>query len=146
MEDPEHLRPVQPDQTVILIAEDDVIVQNVARIVLESAGYFILTADHGEDALYISRKYPGPVHLLLSDVKMPRMNGIELRQRILEERPSTKVLLMSGETQEATHGPFLRKPFSPDLLRSKVAELIHTTVLSHGETKLRRKPRPEEVG
>jgi two-component system cell cycle sensor histidine kinase/response regulator CckA len=78
MQNPESLRPDCAERTLILIAEDDVIVQNIARMALESAGYFILTADNGEDALFLSRKYLGPIHLLLSDVRMPKMDGITL--------------------------------------------------------------------
>src|SRR5690348_2627547 len=98
MQDPNNLRSVHPDQSVILIAEDEVLVQNIVRITLESTGYFTLTAENGEDALLLSRKYPGTIQLLLSDVRMPKMSGIELKKYIEIERPATKVLLMSGET------------------------------------------------
>jgi two-component system cell cycle sensor histidine kinase/response regulator CckA len=129
MQNPEHLRPIHPEQTVILLAEDDVLVQNVVRIVLESVGYFILTAENGEDALHISRKYPGPIHLLLSDVKMPKLSGVELKKQFQRERPATTVLLMSGETMEQVDGPLLRKPFTPEVLRRKVREHIESPVL-----------------
>ena len=78
MKNPENLKPAHVDQTVILIAEDEVLVANIARIVLESDGYFILIASDGQDALFISRQYPGTIHLLLSDIKMPHLNGLEL--------------------------------------------------------------------
>src|SRR5690349_21219658 len=65
MKNPENLKPAQADQTVILIAEDEVLVANIVRIILEKHGYFILTASDGENALFISRQYPGPIHLLL---------------------------------------------------------------------------------
>src|SRR5262249_29911660 len=93
------LRPARPDQTVILIAEDDVMVANFVRIALENDGHFILTASDGEDALLVASQFDGEVHLLLSDIKMPRMDGFELRQRILAARPELKVLFMSGETE-----------------------------------------------
>src|ERR1041384_6601412 len=96
MENPEHLRPSSPDQTVIVVAEDEVMIRNIVRITLEAEGYFILAADDGEEALEIARKFPGTIHAVLSDVQMPKMDGLELRKRILEERPDTKVLLMSG--------------------------------------------------
>ena len=129
MNNPDSLRPFLREQTTILISEDNVVVQNVARIVLETAGYFILTAENGEDALCISRKYSGPIHLLLSDIKMPKMDGLALREQIQIERPSTTVLLMSGETSVIPDCPFLQKPFTPDVLRKKVRELIDDPVL-----------------
>lgn len=76
MDKAEHLRPRHPDQTVVLLAEDDVMVRNIARIVLESEGYCILTAVHGEEALIISDKFPGAIHLLLSDIRMPVLDGL----------------------------------------------------------------------
>jgi len=84
---PEHLRPTQTDQTVVLIAEDDVLIRNVARLVLESEGYFILTAQNGDEALTISRLYPGTIHALLSDVVMPKLDGLKLREMVLKEPP-----------------------------------------------------------
>ena len=101
MQDPEHLRPARPDQTVILIVDDDVMVRNVARITLEADGYFTLTAHDGEEALHISREFPGTIHAVLSDVKMPKMDGLELRDWILKERPGVAILLMSGYVDAA---------------------------------------------
>lgn len=128
MENPEHLRPQDPDQSVVLLAEDEVMVQNVARIVLESAGYFVLTAENGEQALYISERYPGLIHLLLSDVRMPVMNGLELKDKICLQRPEIKIVLMSGETPPV-NVPFLRKPFNPTQLRDKVDSVLRTPEL-----------------
>jgi DNA-binding NtrC family response regulator len=126
MDQPEHLRPAYPDQTVVLLAEDDVMVRNVARIVLENEGYFILVADHGEEALYISDKFPGDIHLLLSDVRMPVMDGLKLKEQIGSRRPETKILLMSGEAPSLIDVPFLQKPFGPDTLKRKVMSVIET--------------------
>jgi DNA-binding response OmpR family regulator len=60
MEDPKHWRPVRADQTVILVVDDEVMIQNAVRITLEADGYFILTAHDGEEALHISRSSPEP--------------------------------------------------------------------------------------
>jgi two-component system, cell cycle sensor histidine kinase and response regulator CckA len=129
MKYPENLKPAHVDQTVILIAEDEVLVANVARIVLEIEGYFILTASDGEDALFISRQYPGPIHLLLSDVKMPRLNGLELTKHIMKERSDIKILLMTGDTEPVGKLPVLRKPFLPHELRAKVRQMFERAVL-----------------
>src|SRR5215475_14447954 len=129
MDKTEHLRPLYADQTVVLLAEDDVIVRNVARIVLESEGYFILTAHHGEEALYISDKFPGTIHLLLSDVRMPVMDGLELKERIGSRRPEMKIILMSGQTPSLDGVTLLQKPFGPDTLKQNVRSVIKTPKL-----------------
>ena len=129
MNNPDNLKPAHANQTVILIAEDEVMVANVVRIILEKDGYFILTGSDGEAALSISRQYPGPIHLLLSDIKMPKLNGLELRERILEERPDTKILFMTGETEHIGATPVLRKPFVPNELREKIQKMLERPVL-----------------
>src|SRR4249919_1220120 len=101
---------------VILLAEDDVGVQFFVRSLLKADGFTILTASDGKAALEASRNYPGPIDLLLSDVEMPRMDGLELCKNISAERPGINVLMMSGEPsckeQVCTTGlPFLQKPF-----------------------------------
>ena len=120
-------RPSNPDQQVILIAEDDVVVRNIARIVLEAAGYFVLSANDGADALNISRQYPGTIHALLSDVQMPNINGLQLREQILFERPETRVLLMSAQLESTAEDiPVLRKPFSPAVLVERIQHLLRS--------------------
>ena len=128
MQNPEHLLASSPNQTVILIAEDEVLIRNVARIVLESEGYFVLSANDGEEALNISRQYPGAIHALVSDVSMPKTDGLQLREQILFERPGTKVLLMSGHAASpADSVPFLRKPFGPAVLKERIRQLLDST-------------------
>ena len=126
MEDPEHLRPARPDQTVILVVDDEVMIRNVAHITLEADGYFILAAHDGEEALHISRKFPGTIHAVLSDVMMPKMDGLQLRERILKERPGIKVLLMSGyvDASPLSNVPFLAKPFDPAILKDRIRQLL----------------------
>jgi two-component system cell cycle sensor histidine kinase/response regulator CckA len=130
MQETEHLHPVHPDQTVVLIAEDEVLIRNIVRIALENEGYFVLAACDGEEALTISRAYAGLIHMLLSDIKMPRIDGLELRKQILAERPGIKILLMSGLTGPQIDGtPLLRKPFGPSLLLDAIRRLIEHPVL-----------------
>ena len=125
VDNPEHLRPSGPDQTVILVADDEVLIRNIARITLESDGYFVLEAGDGEEALAISRQYPGVIHAVLSDVQMPNLDGFRLRERILAERPGIKVMLMSGTVEvSAENVAFLRKPFSPTLLKERLRQLL----------------------
>jgi CheY-like chemotaxis protein len=124
MNKPEHLLPLRVNQTVILLVEDEILIRNVARIVLEREGYFVLTAADGEEGLHLSRTFPGKIHLLLSDVKMPGMDGLQLREKLLGERPATKALLMSARVKMPLKQGFLRKPFTLDVLRKRVREML----------------------
>jgi two-component system cell cycle sensor histidine kinase/response regulator CckA len=129
MEDPEHLHPARPDQTVILVVDDEVMVRNIVQITLEADGYFILAAHDGEEALHISRSFPGTIHAVLSDVRMPKIDGLELRERILKERPGIPVLLMSGyvDAPLPVDVAFLKKPFDPAALIDRIRELLAST-------------------
>jgi len=125
LRDPEHLRPDDPGQPVILLADDDVMVLNVVRITLEGEGYFLLTAEDGESAVELSKAYKGKIHMLLSDVSMPKMSGIQAANRITAERPGICVLLISGTFDEPNPGyPVLRKPFNTATLSETVNALL----------------------
>jgi CheY-like chemotaxis protein len=120
-----HLPPSKPDQPVVLIAEDEPIVRNMLRIALESLGYFLLVAVDGEEALLISRTFGGAIHALVSDVKMPRMDGVALREHIIRERPTIKILFVSGQVDQPIQGvPFLSKPFKLEELKNRVRQLL----------------------
>jgi DNA-binding response OmpR family regulator len=129
LNNPQNLLPDRSDQTVVLIAEDEVTIQNVARIVLEKDGYFVLTASDGAEAMTISREYPGTIHALLTDVKMPRVDGLELAKEVRQMRPSIKILIMSGQIEDplVRGAAFLRKPFGPSLLRERMRLLLAET-------------------
>ena len=129
MRDPEHLRPFHPDQTVVLVAEDEVLVQNIVRLSLESDGFFVLTAHDGLEALELSRNYSGRIHLLLTDIMMPRMDGLALCGHVQNERPETKLLVMSGTHHPGIRISYLPKPFTTARLREKVRDLIGDGVL-----------------
>ena len=108
-------------QFVILLADDDRLVRNVVRAMLTKAGYAVLDATDGEHALEVSRNYDGSIHVLLTDMKMPRMDGPQLSSLIAMERPGIKVLMMSGKTSGelvlvGQSVDFLRKPFLPKTL------------------------------
>jgi CheY-like chemotaxis protein len=125
MNNPEHLLPLRSDQTVVLVVDDEPMIRNIARIVLEGEGYFTLSAADGEEALLLSRKFTGTIHLVLSDVTMPNMDGLQLRDSLGQERPATKVLLMSGQQIELpVEQAFLQKPFDIDVLRERVREMV----------------------
>ncbi|PYU74124.1 MAG: hypothetical protein DMG49_05125 [Acidobacteria bacterium] len=116
----------------ILLVEDESGVRDLACQFLRSSGYTVLEAVDGVEALEISARYSGTIHLLLSDMIMPRMGGAELTQRIRAARPETKVVLMSGyaEYAEANNGkespqvPRIQKPFSLTSLAEKVRKVL----------------------
>ncbi|HEX4628118.1 MAG TPA: response regulator [Gemmatimonadales bacterium] len=116
----------------VLLAEDEPLVRALARKVLEQAGYRVLVAAGGAEALALAERHTGPIHLLLSDVVMPEMNGRELMRRLIAQRPDVRVLYMSGYADEAIarHGvldpgtAFMQKPFTPGALTRKVREVL----------------------
>jgi DNA-binding NtrC family response regulator len=114
---------------VILVAEDDVGVQFLIWKLLRGAGLTVLTARTGEAALQASRNHTGPIDLLLSDIEMPQMGGLELWRIISKERPGIKVLLISEEPQSKQHPsmsrlPFLQKPFTLTSLQDSIESLL----------------------
>jgi CheY-like chemotaxis protein len=115
------------EKPVILVAEDEALVRDFIRDLLETAGYAVLTAADGEQALEVSRNFPMTIHLLLSDVVMPKLGGMALRERILQERPAIKVLLLSGTVEQPPDGvELLRKPFQAEILTQQVRRLLST--------------------
>jgi PAS domain S-box-containing protein len=116
----------------ILLAEDDPTLRPLAKGVLARLGYRVLEAENAAVALAIAGEHDGAIHLLVADVVMPGASGRELARRLAESRPDTKVLYVSGYTDDAIvhHGilepglTFLQKPFTPAALAKKVREVL----------------------
>ncbi|MBI3893488.1 MAG: response regulator, partial [Candidatus Wallbacteria bacterium] len=116
----------------ILLVEDEPEVRNLARRILEHCGYSVLVAEGGEAALAMARQHPGPIDLLLSDVRMPDASGPGLALELASSRPEMKVLFMSGHTganpgepnELAGAGRLLAKPFTPEVLELQVLEVL----------------------
>jgi len=116
----------------ILVVEDEDALREVARRILESAGYCVVTARDGEEAIALCVRHSLVIHLLLTDVVMPRMSGKVLAERLAKVRPSLPVIYMSGYTDDAIvhHGAldiethFVGKPFTVEVLTSKVREVL----------------------
>jgi CheY-like chemotaxis protein len=125
-----HSAQERPHAKVILIAEDEAMVNTLLHLTLERAGYVVLSAHDGEEALQLSHSYPGTIDLLLTDMVMPNMTGLELCRSIGSERPETKILFMSGSHRPASGEHFLEKPFTPKELRTAVREMVELTSLS----------------
>ncbi|HEX3135334.1 MAG TPA: PAS domain S-box protein, partial [Planctomycetota bacterium] len=90
----------------ILLVEDDEGVRGLAKDTLEASGYTVLAVSNGQEAIEISEHYPKPIELLLTDVVMPGLGGREVAERVKQQRPTIKVLFMSGYTDDLvlTHG------------------------------------------
>jgi CheY-like chemotaxis protein len=120
----------------ILLAEDEEAVCSLVRGVLESRGYDVLKTKGANEALEIGERHKKHIHLLLTDVVMPQMSGRELAEHLAPLHPETKVLYMSGYSDNAVvhHGlldpgtTFLQKPFTPDALTLKVREVLDGAV------------------
>jgi CheY-like chemotaxis protein len=117
----------------VLVVEDDEQLRKLARVMLGQQGYRVLDAGSPSDALRVIREHRGAVDLLLTDMVMPQMTGVELAAEIQKEYPQIKVLLMSGYTEGGVMNqgmitpetPFLRKPFTSVELDSKIREVLH---------------------
>ena len=125
-------RSIPDGSETVLIAEDEPGVLTLVCDTLRTHGYTVLEARNGKEALAISQRYQGPIHLLLTDVVMPQMNGREVSERLLLVRPDVKVLYMSGYTDDAVlrHGvvangvDFLPKPFTPGAVARTVRKML----------------------
>jgi two-component system cell cycle sensor histidine kinase/response regulator CckA len=128
---PTHTEDVGGSETV-LVVEDENLVRKLVRTILESRGYFVLDAQGGEEAFRVCRSHIGPIHVLVTDVVMPKMKGKEVADRLRSIYPEVKVLYMSGYTADSidqfevvgTGIQFLQKPFAPLDLVNKVRELL----------------------
>ncbi len=116
----------------ILVVEDQESVRNLAAETLRTYGYAVIPAQNGPDALDLVRRHPGPIHLLLTDVSMPSMNGHTVAQEVRAFSPATKVVYMSGYADDIVRGTgelapdvaYLQKPFAPEALAVKVRQTL----------------------
>ena len=120
---------------VILVADDDVFVRNVVTILLQRSGYMVLSASDGQEGLELSRKYPGTIDMVISDMEMPRLNGMNLIGHLFEERPGIKSIVMSGSEMseiiiQNINLPFLPKPFDGEALMARVRAILGVPVRS----------------
>jgi PAS domain S-box-containing protein len=123
-----------PGHETILLVEDEENLRRLARQYLENQGYNVIDAPDGATAIQISQAHKGPIHLLLTDVIMPGMNGRELANKVSPTRPDMRVLYMSGYTENhiGHNGTLdegitlLQKPFTLPALKAKVREMLDT--------------------
>jgi DNA-binding response OmpR family regulator len=127
------LRSLGLHQAVILVADDEPLIRNLVTLLLQHDGYFVMSAADGHEGLQLSRKYPGVIDLLITDMEMPRMNGTDLYGHLMEERPRIKVLVMSGAdvseiVRQNANLLFLPKPFNGEALKAKVQAILAAPV------------------
>lgn len=110
----------------ILLVEDDDEVRPVLHQILIGKGYRVIQAESGDEALAMARMYRGTIHLLLTDITMPRMKGPELASRLVGERPGTRVIYMSGYNDESLPAEelILQKPFPAQTLTQTIRSVL----------------------
>ena len=124
----ENITSAPESKTILVVDDDEVILDLVSKILAVDTRHNILTAASGAEALQQSKNYKGEITLLLSDLQMPQMSGVQLATAMTIDRPQLKVLLMSGFTDgmlvlnEGWH--FLNKPFVASQLRALVVGLV----------------------
>ena len=120
------------NETVLLV-EDETSIRQLMRRMLAEQGYTMLEARNGIEALEVAEAHPTLIHLLLTDVVMPAMDGFTLAARLQAPRSETRVLFLSGHAQdsakvrdglEQSSHAFLLKPFTQDALRKKIRDVI----------------------
>ncbi len=125
---------IRHDIESILLVEDDEMLLQLQKLMLEESGYTVLAAATTDLAISLAREHPGPIQLLISDVVMPSMNGKQLSEKLKDIRPVMKTLFVSGYTsdiisdkgviKEGVH--FLQKPFSIEALTAKVRDVLNS--------------------
>jgi two-component system, cell cycle sensor histidine kinase and response regulator CckA len=115
----------------ILLVEDEDTLRKLIQLVLRNAGYTVLAAGRGDEALALSERFAPRIHLLVSDLVLPESDGQNLARRLLEKRPDLKVLFISGHPLDFVpiepRFQFLQKPFAPARLLEIVKKILSTT-------------------
>jgi two-component system, cell cycle sensor histidine kinase and response regulator CckA len=119
------------DRETILVVEDEGVVRRFAVRALKEVGYTVLEAAHGVEAIELVERHPGPVHLLFTDLVMPRVSGRALAEALRRRRPELRVLFTSGYPPNAfsddmpdDHGFILAKPYEMGSLARRVREVL----------------------
>src|SRR4051812_46481216 len=118
-----------PEQTVILLADDNPVLRNLIQLRLVKEGYAVLTASDGQEAVEILDTFKDPIHLLVSDVQMPRMDGWTLAETVRRQRPDTKIIVISGAMattilRENPADALMKKPFVPPALLECIQRVL----------------------
>jgi two-component system, cell cycle sensor histidine kinase and response regulator CckA len=128
--------PIVASET-ILVVDDTPLVLSAVSLILKNAGFTVLSASSPDEAMQISLDFAGTIHLLLTDVMMPRMSGPDLAKKLVKERAGLRVMMMTGYTGGdllvLNYGwHLITKPFVPTLLREKIDSVLHSPDRSQG--------------
>ena len=125
-----------PEGYTVLVVDDEEAVRRLACRMLTCGGYQALEARHGREAIATIEEHAGPIHLILTDIKMPGMSGRDLGRAIEQRWPGKPILYMSGFASEVFQGgllepgaPFVAKPFTQEELATKVRLLLQQTTI-----------------
>jgi len=129
-------------QVVILVVDGEVVSRNLTANTLQRAGYAVLAAAHGREALELVQTYDGRIDLLITELDIPKLGGLELCEAATQARPAMKFCAMSAnasdsERARARNVPFVLKPLDPELLRREFEDLLILPACSD-----RRPPQP----
>jgi two-component system, cell cycle sensor histidine kinase and response regulator CckA len=132
--------PGEEGSETILVVEDEEMVRSLIVTILESSGYQVLQAGYCDQAFHIHETHAGPIHLLITDVILPKKSGKEIANVIQAARPDMHVLFVSGYTDDAiTHHRvldadvhFMQKPFTAAMLKKKIREIFHNDTTGTG--------------
>jgi len=124
--------PVHPGDETVLLVEDEPEVRSLVQRILKTQGYTVVTAANPDEALAVAREFKGTIQVMVTDVVMPGMSGLQLAERLMPTRPNMRVLFVSGYTHDAIGHQgvldpgtaFLQKPFTPNALARKVREVL----------------------
>lgn len=123
--------PAPPAQSyaVVLVVDDEDLVRRLVARALSDAGYTVMEARSGAEAMAVLSADPGRIQLVVSDIAMPEMTGLELAAVVTERWPTIPLLLVSGQSRPPNdyRGTFLPKPFAPDSLVAAVVSLLPDT-------------------
>jgi two-component system, cell cycle sensor histidine kinase and response regulator CckA len=112
----------------ILLVEDEDAVRSLSRLALQASGYTVLDARNGQEGYVVAQQYAGPIHLLITDVVMPRVSGRQLVELLTPVRSQMRTLFISGYSDEVlsfeADTGFLQKPFTPMSLARKVRDVL----------------------
>jgi two-component system, cell cycle sensor histidine kinase and response regulator CckA len=128
------MAPTTPETETILLCDDEHSVRRLVCILLTRRGYQVLEAQNGKHAMEVAEAHKGPIHLLLSDVTMPELDGPSLAEQLRAVRPDVRVVFMSADWVSDGRCPFVQKPFLPSALMRTVRD-----ALAHPPHPLRRK-------
>jgi CheY-like chemotaxis protein len=135
-----HLAPNRQPSVCILLVEDNDNLRNLLQRTLEGAGFSVLAASDGTEALRLCQRHDGAIDLTVSDVVMPRLNGLQLKEQILAIRPAMRFLFITGFAEEVPElreliengRGVLQKPFLPSELVAKVEQILNQENLATG--------------